>query len=81
MEGQEDTVLDAAQVHLLHEGETIVLPKKLLEVDLKDIVNLSNITDHFTEEELQDLMALLPKQDLPTLKYALEGKGLYEGHL
>jgi uncharacterized protein YyaL (SSP411 family) len=68
MEGQEETVLDAAQVHILHEADTIVLPKKLLEVDLKDIVNLNNITEHFTQEEMQDLMALLPKQDLPTLK-------------
>jgi hypothetical protein len=81
MEGQEETVLDAAQVNILHEGETLVVPKKLLEVDLKDIVNFNNITENFTQEEIHGLMPYLPKKDLSTLKYALGGKGIYEGHL
>jgi hypothetical protein len=48
MEGQEETVLDAAQVNILYEGEIISLPKKLLDVNLKNIVNFSNIIDNFT---------------------------------
>jgi hypothetical protein len=81
MDGQEDTVLDAAQVNVLHEGEIIPLPKKLLDVDLKEVVNFGNIVENFTQEEINELMPFLPKQDMQTLKHALEGKGLYEGHL
>lgn len=81
MDGQEDTVLDAAQVNVLYEGEIIPLPKKLLDVDLKEIVNFANIVENFTQEEINELMPFLPKQNMQTLKQALEGKGLYEGHL
>jgi len=81
MDGQEDTVLDAAQVNVLHEGEIIPLPKKLLDVDLKEVVNFGNIVENFTQEEINELMPFLPRQDMQTLKHALEGKGLYEGHL
>lgn len=81
MEGQEDPILDAAQVNILYEGETIVLPKKLLEVNLADIVNLNTISNEFTQEEINDLLQYLPKQDMESLRYALEGKGIYESHL
>jgi hypothetical protein len=53
----------------------------LLDVDLKEVVNFGNIVENFTQEEINELMPFLPKQDMQTLKHALEGKGLYEGHL
>jgi hypothetical protein len=48
---------------------------------LADVINLNTIEKEFTPEEISELMQFLPKQDTASLKYALEGKGLHEGHL
>lgn len=49
IEGLEETVIDQSQFNLVYEGETIVLPKRLLEIeDFSTVLNMSTINENFT---------------------------------
>lgn len=61
IEGLEETVIDQSQFNLVYQGETIVLPKRLLEIDdFSTILNMDTINSNFTPEEIDELKALTP---------------------
>ena len=39
------------------------------------------IREEFNEEEINELLELLPNKDMKELQYALEGEGFYGQHL
>ena len=60
MDCLEENVINGNNFNFVYEGESFAIPRKLMDVDFADIVNVGVIEECFTEEEKQELMGLLP---------------------